>query len=210
MQPITDPFQSFLTRHAFEQTAPLLAEKDGWVLVREARGGKLLCRHPEFEALMVRTVEEGLLDPTWLGFVYVMHWKLDRTFVPLYIGKAERRGKKHDLSVNLKDIRRNQHKFGRWGDGRAYHIGDLSHAIFDWPSYKPVDPRYPRWVERLFASTRPLVLRHPVYVTLISWRHGDLGPRGTTVPVALLEQELIHLVKLSPLDLLLNVDTDPY
>lgn len=51
-----------------------------------------LRRSKSFDALMIKTVEEGLLTDTWEGIVYVMHWRCGDQIVPLYVGKAERRG----------------------------------------------------------------------------------------------------------------------
>ena len=206
---MSDPFQAFMTPCAAASSAPLFAEEDGRVLVLPREEKRLLQRHPDFEALMIRTVEDGLKQDDWLGFVYVMHWPDGAGIVPLYIGMARREGRKHPLSANIANIRTNKNKFGRWGDGRAYHIGDLSHALFEFESYKGVDPRYVRWIERLFTDPQSLVLRRPVRIALVSWHAGDIGPHGRQVNVRTLEQQLILLAQSHHSDRLLNQDDEP-
>ncbi len=85
---MTDPFQEFMQVNAAGHSAPLFSiGADGQVVVREKGAKRLICRHPEFEDLMIRTVEDGLQDPEWEGFVYVMHRMRGAEYVPLYIGK---------------------------------------------------------------------------------------------------------------------------
>jgi hypothetical protein len=201
-------FQSFMETYASKSSALLFSvEVDGRIGCVVKSGKRYVRRHPDFEELMIRTVEEGLAHDEWEGFVYVMFWKHAGEYVPLYIGKAERRGRKHPVSVNFERIRSNKGKFGRWGDGRDYHIGELSYALFKWTSKKGRDERYERWVERLFESASSLRLRFEVYVALIPWFKNGTGPRGTTVSVPILEQELIHLARQQYE--LLNTDEDP-
>lgn len=206
---MSDPFQTFVAPYVQTASAPLFAEEGGRVAVREKGRKRLLRRHPQFEALMIRTVEHGLKRDHWRGFVYVMHWESGAEIVPLYIGMARRQGRTHPLSVNIERIRTNWQKFGRWGDGRAYHIGDLSHALFGFESYKDVDPRYVRWIDRLFENPQTLELRRPVRIALISWHDRDIGPRGGHVNVPTLEQQLIALAQVSHGDALLNRDDEP-
>ena len=40
-----------------------------------------------------------------------------------------------DLSANLVGLDPNTRKFGRWGDGYAYHIGDLGAVVL--PGHDP-------------------------------------------------------------------------
>ena len=40
-----------------------------------------------------------------------------------------------DLSANLVGLDTNTRKFGRWGDGYAYHIGDLGAVVL--PGHDP-------------------------------------------------------------------------
>jgi hypothetical protein len=118
------------------KSAPLFSEHD--LIVETFRKGNLIKikRSPEFDNLMISTVEEGLSIDLWEGLIYIMHWVIDGKIIPLYVGKAERRGISRDLSFNLANIRQNNYAFGRWGYGLAYHIGDLSHAMFGGDAYK--------------------------------------------------------------------------
>jgi hypothetical protein len=150
-------------------------------------------RHPDFDAALIDTAKWGLLDPVWQGFVYPTHFGPRETLEPLSIGKTERRGKTQPISFNVANIRANQHAFGRWGYGLAYHLGDLSHAIFREPAYKKPDRKHARWAEHLFRQLDPPRLRQPVFVTLVSWHDGMRGPSGLVGSVPAVEKELIAL-----------------
>lgn len=170
-------------------------------------GMRKLRRHPTFDETLIKVVEKGLTHERWQGFIYIMHFGSASEIEPLYIGKAERKGRTHELSVNIRSIRTNQSKFGRWGYRLAYHIGDLSHAIFrEEGSYKPPDKKYERWAKSLFESLDPLLLRRPVYVSLISWYEGMHGPSGLVGSVPAVEKELIALCSSMCGGSLLNVD----
>jgi len=196
---------AWMSTHA-SRGAPLFLEEDGNVAVFRRGSLDKLRRHPEFDALMIDTVETGLADPDWLGVLYVMHWRRPTGTLPLYVGKAERRGVRNELSYNLANIARNHHAFGRWGYGLAYHIGDRSHAIFGGPAYKAPEARYKRWANTLFADTAHPRLREPVYVTIVSWRAGQRGPSGLVGSVAAVEKELIALASVDFPEYLLNRD----
>jgi hypothetical protein len=152
-------------------------------------------------------VEKGLEQENWQGLLYVMHHRRGSAFLPLYIGKAERRGVKQPVSFNLANIRTNQHAFARWGYGLAYHIGDLSHAIFKEENlYKKPSPKYGRWAQALFAELSPPTLRQPVFVTLLGWSDEMRGPSGLIGSVPAVEKELIALCSGTYGERLLNVD----
>ena len=197
---------AWLTRHIHDCTAPLFAETNLRVETVSIGALTKLRRHPPFDALMIETVEQGLAAASWQGIAYVMHWRRSDGTVPLYVGKTERRGVKHEVSGNIRNIRANTHKFGRWGYGIAYHIGDLSHAMLGGQSYKTPDAKYRRWAQTLFTSCAPPQLRERVYVALISWHTGMRGPSGLEASVAAVEKEVIALASASHPDLLLNVD----
>jgi hypothetical protein len=93
--------------------------------------------HPEFGPDPV-SVESIPSRSDWKGLFYIMGKGTLNTFQFMYVGKAETRGVKNKFSVNLKGVNRgvNKHKFARWGDGLAYHIGDLSQAVFGNKGYK--------------------------------------------------------------------------
>jgi hypothetical protein len=187
-------------------TAPLFAERDLVVETFMHNSMRKLKRSDEFDALMIRTVEEGFQKETWEGFIYVMHWLRFGKVAPLYVGKAERRGVNKPLSFNVDNIRKNQHAFGRWGYGLAYHIGDLSHAMFEEQAYKRPGRKYKKWAEVLFNRFDPPVLREKVYVAIISWERGMRGPSELIGSVASVEKEIISLASAMPDTNLLNVD----
>ncbi len=191
--------QAWFRQHVTAQTTrPLFEERDLVVATTYYRTVPVLKRHPDFDALMITTVEQGLQRDAWRGLVYVMHWQHDHEIIPLYIGKAERKGRTNPLSFNLRAIHTNQQAFGRWGYGLAYHIGDLSHVIFEWDAYKKPDQKYRRWAERLFTRYHP--------PTLIGWEDGMCGPSGLASSVAAVEKEVIALAAHSYRTILLNID----
>lgn len=196
----------WLDAHARPNSAPLLREERGVVSTITRRGMRKLERHPAFTELMIRAVEEGLRSDTWCGLVYVMHWVRGGRILPLYIGKAERRGVSRELSFNLDRIRKNDHAFGRWGYGLAYHLGDLSHAMFREEAYKKPGAKYGRWAEALFSELDPPRLREIVYLSVIGWHRGRLGPSGLECSVPSLEKELIALASAEHPLILLNRD----
>lgn len=196
----------WLNVHARRNSVPLLREEDGVVSTIVRNGMRKLERHPAFTDLMIRTVEEGLRSDTWCGLVYVMHWNRAGQILPLYIGKAERRGVSQELSFNLNKIRQNDHAFGRWGYGLAYHLGDLSHAIFREGAYKKPRAKYRRWAESLFSTLDPPQLRETIYLSIIGWHRGMLGPSGLECSVPSLEKELIALASAEHPLILLNRD----
>jgi hypothetical protein len=65
------------------------------------------------------------------GMLYNMLTKEEGQVIALYIGKAETLGRQGNLSANIKGVSKNANKgkFARWGDGRQYHIEDLSAAV---------------------------------------------------------------------------------
>jgi hypothetical protein len=197
--------QTWLQTQVTERTTrPLFATTNLQVAVRSYGQQRVLERHPTFDELMITTVETGLSLPNWRGIVYVMHWWRDSAIIPLYIGKTERQGRTHAISANIDHIRTNLRFFGRWGYGRAYHIGDLSDAVLGGAASPP--GKYRRWAERLFSSLQPPTLREPVYVALISWVDGMCGPSGLPGSAPAVEKELIALASVEYQAVLLNVD----
>ena len=192
-------------------SVPLLdTDQDGLSVRTQLRGKNrdrlTLRRHPAFDAAMIELVEAGLLDPDWHGFLYVMHTGTGELLIPRYVGKAEKKGVKNEISANLARIRHDPDKFGRWGYNSAYHLGELSHAVLG-EAFKLGQPKksYGRWRDALFAQTSPPVLRAPLWVQLLPWRTGSRGPSGLLGSVAAVEYELIALASAAHQEALLNV-----
>ena len=120
---------------------------------------RMLSRSPGFDAAMIELVEQGLIQESWRGLIYVMGIGERQAFTPLYVGKTERRGTLHQVSHNIANIRGNSGTVARWGYGLDYHMGDLSHALFGFEAYRKPTPKYQRWAEVLFTSVDPPVLR---------------------------------------------------
>jgi hypothetical protein len=62
-------------------------------------------------------------------------------------------------------------KFGRWGSGYSYHIGDLSAAACPGHGAEKIVRKYVRWAQRLFSDAPALMptLRRPVYFWATAW-----------------------------------------
>jgi hypothetical protein len=189
------------------QFVPLFSEVEPLqVRIKSSGARRILCRSGQMEAAMIDIVEAGLTRPDWEGLLYVMGWGPPDAFRVLYVGKAERKGVKHPVSANIANIRSNLHKFARWGDGIAYHMGDLSHALFGFESYKAPSPKYRRWAETLFACHDPPILKEPVYLSLLPWYVGMKGPSGFAGALAGVEKEVIALAGWQFADIILNRD----
>lgn len=175
-----------------------------WVKAKSDK--RLLRRHPDMEAAVIDLVEPGLCSDDWHGLLYVMGWgRAPAQLVPLYVGKAAKAGKTRKISANLERIRANTHKFARWGNGSAYHIGDLSQALFRWEAYKGPDRKYERWAEMLFSEVDPPTLRERAYLVLIPWTSGSRAPSGRSCTIEEAEEELIDLAIREFEDVVLNV-----
>lgn len=158
---------------------------------------RMVRRHSEMEATVVELVESGLAQAGFQGLLYIMGWGATvQRFMPLYVGKAARAGKKHALSQNMVNLRGDKRKFARWGDGNAYHIGDLSQVLFGWPAYKEPDEKYRRWAQMLFLDASKAEvpkLREEVYLALVPWLVSSTTPSDKRATVEEAEEELIDL-----------------
>jgi hypothetical protein len=183
-------------------------DADGVVSTKE-RGTpprRILCRSRQMEQTIIEIVETGLSQPDFEGLLYVMGFGSSENFRPAYVGKAERKGVKRPLSANLVNLSFDQGKFARWGDGLDYHIGDLSHALFEWPARRTPRNKYRRWADALFARADPPQLREPVKLYLLPWRTATRGPSGLLGSLAAGEKEAIALAGAQYGSTLLNTD----
>ncbi|MFF2529746.1 hypothetical protein ACFVS2_12655 [Brevibacillus sp. NPDC058079] len=109
------------------------------------------------------------------GLIYMMFWKVDNEVIPLYIGKAEKYGKKGgNLSENIKG---DNAKFCRWGYNYAYHIGDLSAVVCPGHQEEKRTRKYEKWAKRLFETiqTDSPMLRQPIYFWISPWSKNWTG-----------------------------------
>ena len=169
----------FCKEHEIGETGVPLFACDAIARVACAPFGKdgrlILRRSAEMEALMVReagrVIAQG--DNRSEGLLYMMHWREDSgRIVPLYIGRAGRYGKGGgNISANLLGLENNTSKFGRWGSGYAYHIGDLSAAACLGHGSRKIVGKYRRWAQRLFFDAPALMptLRRPVFFWATAW-----------------------------------------
>jgi len=138
--------------------------------------------------------------------------KLDENdIIPFYIGKTETIGVNGKYSVNIKNVHKklNKTKFARWGDGGAYHIGDLSDALLDNRKAENFK-KYSKWAEFLFKkremqSKDPVILKFPVYFGCKAWHKDDKGLiLNLPCSTCFLERQLISLANIIFPKILLN------
>ncbi|MFP5111643.1 hypothetical protein ACSU64_04575 [Bacillaceae bacterium C204] len=202
-------FHSWLFNVPGYYFVPLFEVNEDFMVNTKLLGKKekrTLVRNQEMENAVINLVESNIERSDWEGLLYIMGKGEKESFVPLYIGKAEKKGVKHPISVNIANIRTNKAKFARWGDNVAYHIGDLSHALFGFESYKKPDKKYKAWANVLFSKYDPPILKEPVYLYLLPWYEGNKGISGLHSSLPALEKELISLASVFYKDSLLNVD----
>ena len=128
-----DALREWLAENFVGCTAPLFEAVGLVVNTFEYRRRKTLKRHPDFDRLMIEKVERGLRQPSWQGFVYVMHWNCGGVS-PLYVGKTERCGRKQVVSSNIENIRSNDGCFGRWDTATSRSVPLSSCSIVPPPS----------------------------------------------------------------------------
>jgi len=143
---------------------------------------KVLKRSKEMEDLVIR--EKNLIvddfkkdTKIYDGLIYLMFYQNNEKVIPLYIGKAEKYGKKnHNLSANL-NFEKSKEAFARWGDNYAYHIGDLSAVVL--PDHKDnyKTTKYANWADSMFEkypTTQPK-LKQEVYFWTKAWSSEDIS-----------------------------------
>ena len=148
-------------------------------------GETRILRHTFMEDMVAEEVSkvynsftQGNSDFKYDGLIYIVytylnllkeHVKSKNEIVPLYIGKTETIGVNGKYSVNIKNVHKklNKTKFARWGDASAYHIGDLSDALFENSKSENFN-KYKKWAEFLFEprkihSNDPIIPKFSVY-----------------------------------------------
>lgn len=176
------------------------------VKVVKDKDRRLLRRSSLMEQGVIDVIESNINNPYWEGIIYVMGTGDSDNFKPLYIGKAERKGVKNEISANIKNIRRNFHMFARWGDGLAYHIGDLSQVLFGFEGYQKPQKKYKRWAEAMFSSYDPPILKESVNFYVAPWFEGQIGLSGLPGSLPAVEKEMIAIASYQFSETLLNKD----
>lgn len=204
-------FTSWLCSNQGHSFTPLFETIDGLkvdtkIKIVKEKERRLLSRSKLMEQSVIEIIESNMSDPQWEGIIYVMGKGEINNFIPLYIGKAEKRGVKHEVSANIRNIRSNQHMFARWGDGLAYHIGDLSQALFEFEGYQKPQKKYKRWAEALFETYDPPILWEPIFLYITPWYEGQLGLSGLPCSLPAIEKEMIAIASAQFGEDLLNKD----
>ncbi|MBD1859969.1 MULTISPECIES: hypothetical protein [Leptolyngbya] len=210
-------WQQFCCDYEIRETGVPLFNAHGNIVKTMPYGQKgrlLLQRSVEMEALIIDEVSKVVRDfeqgeNVYEGLIYMMFWQNDHHVIPLYIGKSEKYGKQDsNLSVNIKNIAGNKHKFCRWGNGYDYHIGDLSAVVC--PGHQKMAPKYKKWASKLFESfpSSEPVLKHKTYFWIHAWKTGTVGvwkDFGST-PLTSLEYQLIAIASAAFPEYLLNAE----
>lgn len=186
----------------YDDGVPLFEETDRLVSTFPfGQDGRLLLKRSEdMDALITSQVQKVINDfnnkgSLYDGLIYMMFWKEHHNVIPLYIGKAEKYGKKGgNLSVNLKG---ESGKFSRWGYNYAYHIGDLSAVVCPGHLDSRKAYKYVKWANKLFKSypSESPELYQSTYFWISPWSNQwtgvwkDFGP----TPLTFLEYLLIGL-----------------
>lgn len=208
---MSSKLQSWLDSTPDASFVPLFeADASGRVATRIRNDKELLCRSEPMEHSVINIVETGLTQNSWQGILYIMCWGGSDSMRPLYIGKAGRRGRKNPVSANIRDIRRNRHKFARWGDGMDYHVGELSQVLFGWKGYRSPSDKYRKWAEMLFLHTAPPVLREQTSLMLIPWHAESVGVNGQPLTLEDAEELAIEVALSEFEDLVLNVEREQW
>jgi len=212
-------WDDFCTTYNIATTKVPLFETSSGLTVKTKQIGKptprsILCRSSEMDAL-IRAECAKLIDDwkqktfAYDGLIYMMLAEEPEGVVPLYIGKAETIGKGDgNLSDNIKNVGTSTWLFARWGDNRAYHIGDLSAAVLPVHNQKKVTDKYYDWASSLFEKhpTDAPALKRKVFFWTKAWSSKSLGPWLEFGPTRLtfLEYLLIGLASSAFGDVLLN------
>jgi hypothetical protein len=173
----------------FSDSVQLFQSNDAGKVATKMVGSRsrrpILMRSNAMETMLIDATETLISDWTagthqYDGLIYVMHLRDENLgdVIPLYIGKTETFGKsENNLSVNLKNLQTDRSKFARWGDGYAYHIGDLSAVTLLGHDQKKKTKKYQSWADSLFHSTptESPRLRKPVYFWTVPWKGDNVG-----------------------------------
>lgn len=160
-----------------------------------------------------KCVDEDGVKKGASGLIYVLYQLTSdaeepspEDIIPRYIGKAEAYGKKNELSANFEEIAKDYsstRSFARWGDGNAWHIGELSRTVYGKDSKKL------SWASELFeqGTTR---LTNQTYLWIKAWDpKTNPGPYGYPAYLAEIEPLLVGLAYEAYPEQLLNHNEVP-
>lgn len=178
-------WRAFCEKHGVYNDAVPLFEADASQTVTTHRRGRDQLPYLMRSASMERLVEGIVTDlkrdhregtERFDGLIYMMLVKAQGELQPLYIGKAGKYGKTDNkLSSN---ITRGKQLFCRWGDGYAYHIGDLSAVVCPGHPERKQHAKYQRWAQALFLPPLPTQaprLKAPIMFWAKAWEPSQSG-----------------------------------
>lgn len=144
-------------------------------------GRRILCRNLGMEDMLGNAAVKLRDDiasgrPNYLTIFYLL--LADGPDPCFYVGICRRWGKYHAISANIRGVNprwKGLAQFARWGDGKYWHIGELSDALFI------NGPRHLNWADSLFVAHDVPKLRREVWFSCFLVRNeGELI--GDAVP----------------------------
>lgn len=195
-----------------------LFDVDDEFMVRTRQVGKtsfrsILSRSESMESMVISQTNilmDDILEKRdqYDGLIYMMFTSQNGEVIPLYIGKAESKGRSNPISANIKNVARVKDKFARWGDNYQYHIGDLSAIVLPGHDARYVTLKYQHWAKSLFVSypaERPQ-LRQDIWFWCKAWNKNDVGiwPEFGPTRLTFLEYLLIGVASSLFPEVLLN------
>jgi hypothetical protein len=200
----------------FNQRVPLFAATEDLTVETKAYGyddRPILARSDEADNLIRKEANKVVTDwqndsEQFEGLLYIL---LNEDGEMLYVGKAGKYGRDGEkLSANLKNLSTSTSKFARWGDGYAYHLGELSAAVLnhhtreDVNRDEPPKPKYQAWNDAMFKEGREL--KEQVYLWVRAWQQSDKGMHGFENSLETVEKQLIDMASHVAPDTLLNIE----
>ncbi|ENF7816495.1 hypothetical protein ABR157_002263 [Enterobacter soli] len=198
-------WDAFCNNQKITENSTPLFDTDHESIVRVRQVGKtvsrsILSRSESMEARVIAETNILLKDiernsEQYDGLIYMMFTRQNDDVIPLYIGKAESKGRSNPVSANIKDVARVKDKFARWGDNYQYHIGDLSASVLPGHDARYVTLKYQHWAESLFVSypaERPQ-LKQDIWFWCKAWNKNNTGiwPEFGPIRLTFLEYLLI-------------------
>ncbi|MCZ7834981.1 hypothetical protein [Atlantibacter hermannii] len=178
-------------------------DHESYVRVRQlgkASSRKILSRSELMEARVISQTNILIEDiehecNQFDGLIYMMFLRQGNDVIPLYIGKAESKGRSNPVSANIVNVARVKDKFARWGDNYQYHIGDLSASVLPGHDARYVTMKYQYWAKHLFITypTERPQLKQDIWFWCKAWNKNEAGiwPEFGPIRLSFLEYLMI-------------------
>lgn len=175
---------------------PLFRHTNLVVDTKVASGGRrILCRDFGMEDMLGSAairLRDDIAEsrPKFLSIIYLL--VSDDPDPCFYVGICQRWGRVHSISANIADIYPRWvglSRFARWGDGEAWHIGQLSDALFTAGS------QHNNWADSLFvARGTPTLKREVCFSCLLVKNENEMAK--DSMPDGTLKKRVRHAERL--------------